>query len=100
MELITSFRCDILVQCSVITRIFVLFIIYPYEVFTLAAKLVVSVTGRVFIKDRQFLPLKYTCLIRILQGTYVHWAIYKHKGSLSKHNQSTVKNKYILAISV
>lgn len=100
MELIISFRCDILVQSSVITRIFVLFIIYPYEVFTLAAKFVVSMTGRVFFKDRQFLPLKYTSLIRIWQGTYVHRAMYSHKESLSKDNQSKIKNKYILAISV
>jgi len=52
MELIISFRCDILVQCSVITRIFVLFRIYPYKVFTLAAKLVVSMTGGVFLPNQ------------------------------------------------
>lgn len=92
MELIISFRFDILVECSVITRIFVLIIIYPYEVFTLAAKLVVSMTGTVFLKDRQLLHLKYTCLIRILQGTYEHWAIYGHKKSLSKQNHSKIKN--------
>lgn len=98
MELIISFRCDILVQCSVITRIFFLFIIYPYEVFTLVSKLVASMTGRSFFKDSQFLPLKYTCLIRVVQGTYVLWAIYSLKESLSNDNQSKMKN--ILAISV
>lgn len=98
MKLIISFRFDILVEGSVITRIFVLFIIHPYEVFTLAAKLVVSMTGIVFFKDRQFLHLKYTCLIRILEGTYEHWAIYSHKKSLSKQNHSKIKN--IFSINV
>lgn len=100
MELIISFRFDILVEGSVITRIFVLFIIYPYEVFTLAAKLVVSMTGIVFFKDLKytFLHLKYTWLIRILEGTYEHWAIYSHKKSLSKQNHSKIKN--IFSINV
>lgn len=98
MELVISFRCDILVQCSVIKRIFFLCIIYPYEVFTLAAKLVASMIGRVFFKNSQFLLLKYTCLIRIVQGTCVLWVIYNSKESLSNDNQSKMKN--ILAISV
>lgn len=56
--------------------------------------------GRVFLKDRQILPSKYTCLNRILQGTYVHWATYSYEESLSKHSQSKIKNKRILEISV
>lgn len=100
MELIISFRCDILAQCFVITRLFVLFIIYPYEVFTLATKLVVSVTeGRFFFKNGEFCPFKYACLIRIMQGTYVHWAMFSCKESMSQHNHSKIKNKHILAIS-